>query len=204
MSGIGFLGIPELTDEAQSLFDEDVAEVGYVMNASKLWAYQPRTFSGFFDLMQATTSDHGLDIRQRGILVAACASALGDSYCSLSWGSKLAAATDASTASGVLLGQDEGLTTSEKAMASWARQVARDPNGTSAADVQSLRDAGFSDARIFAITVFVALRLAFSTVNDALGACPDAALRSTAAKGVHDAVTFGRPIDDETSGTRAR
>ena len=38
--------------------------------------------------------------------------------------------------------------------------------------MQALRDAGFDDAQIFAITVFVAARLAFSTVNDALGARP--------------------------------
>ncbi len=75
--------------------------------------------------------------------------------------------------------------------------VARDPNATTAADVQALRDVGCSDSKIFTITVFVALRLAFSTVNDALGLRPDAALRSTAPGLVRDAVTFGRPIEDE-------
>ncbi|MBB5774982.1 hypothetical protein [Nonomuraea jabiensis] len=40
------------------------------------------------------------------------------------------------------------------------------------------------------------LRIAFSTVNDALGARPDAALRSTAPRSVLEAVTFGRPIAD--------
>jgi len=46
------------------------------------------------------------------------------------------------------------------------------------------------------------MRIAFSTVNGALGACPDATFRSTAPQAVLDAVTFGRPIDDETAGTR--
>jgi hypothetical protein len=45
--------------------------------------------------------------------------------------------------------------------------------------------------------VFVALRLAFSTVNDALGVPPDAALRSSAPDTVLDTVTFGRAIADE-------
>ena len=84
-------------------------------------------------------------------------------------------------------------------MANWARKVARDPNGTSRTDVQALRDVGFSDPEIFAITVFVALRLAFSTVNDALGAAPDAALRSSSPPAVLEAVTFGRPIASSTS-----
>ena len=195
MTGIGFLSVPDQTAEAQSLFDEDVSELGYVMNSSRLWAYQPGTVTGIFDLTREATSANRLSVRQRGILVSACASTLGDSYCSLAWGSKLAHVSDAQTASGVLRGQDDALSPAELAMAVWARKVARDPNRTSAADVQELRDAGFSDSQIFAITVFVALRIAFSTVNDALGVCPDAALRSTAPQEVLDAVTFGRPID---------
>ena len=48
--------------------------------------------------------------------------------------------------------------------------------------------------RSFAITVFVALRIAFSTVNDALGARPDRQLGVDGAGGSPCAVTFGRPI----------
>lgn len=57
-----------------------------------------------------------------------------------------------------------------------------------------MRDAGFDDGQIFAITLFVALRIAFSTVNDALGALPDRALGEAAPAPVRDAVTFGRPL----------
>ncbi|MEJ7772074.1 MAG: hypothetical protein WKF51_09245 [Geodermatophilaceae bacterium] len=160
MSGIGFLGVPEFSLQGQRLFDDDIAEVGYVMNASRLWAYQPGTLNGLFDLMRDATAEHELDVRQRGILVAACASTLGDSYCSLSWGSMLAAASDAPTAAAVLRGDDDGLTTRERAMAGWARKVAGAPNATNAADVEQLREAGYSDVEVFAITVFVALRLA--------------------------------------------
>jgi hypothetical protein len=39
-------------------------------------------------MSQAFTAS-GLSFRQRGILVTAAASALGDSYCSLAWGGKL-------------------------------------------------------------------------------------------------------------------
>jgi hypothetical protein len=40
---------------------------------------------------------------------------------------------------------------------------------------------------------------AFLTVNDALGLRPDAALRVTAPLVVREAVTFGRPVAEETS-----
>ena len=94
----------------------------------------------------------------------------------------------------VLRGDDAALDGTERALARWARQLARDPNSTTAADVQALRAAGFDDAQIFAISVFVALRIAFSTVNDALGAQPDQQLASDAPAAVRDAVTFGRPV----------
>ena len=202
MTGTGFLGVPEHTAEAQRLFDKDVDEVGYVMNVSRLWAYAPASLTGLFDLITHTVQAQDFTIRQRGILVAACASAFGDSYCSLAWGRKLAAASDAPTAAGVLRGDDEELTGSERALAQWARKVARDPNRTSGADVQELRDAGYTDHQIFRITVFVALRITLSTVNDALGVSPDAQLRTAAPNAVLQAVTYGRPIAEagEVSG----
>ena len=126
--------------------------------------------------------------------MTAAASALGDSYCSLAWGGKLGTASDAATAAGVLNGSDAGLTDQEKAMAAWARKVATAPNATQAADVQALREAGFDDGQIFAVTAFVGLRLAFSTINDALGAQPDAPLAQALPAEVREAVTYGRPV----------
>jgi hypothetical protein len=65
--------------------------------------------------------------------------------------------------------------------------------GRRAVDVAALRDAGFDDAAIFAMTAYVA-RIAFSTVNDALGARPDALLGESVPDAVHAAVGYGRPI----------
>ncbi len=130
-----------------------------------------------------------------GILVTATASALGDAYCSLAWGGKLSASADPAIAASVLNGDDEELTEVEAAMASWARRVVQAPNGATAADVQELRDAGLDDSQIFAVTTIVALRLAFSTINDALGATPDHELRDRTPEAGLDAVPYGRPMD---------
>jgi alkylhydroperoxidase family enzyme len=156
-----FLNEPPVSAEVQALFDEDLADGGYVWNVSRLWAHQPDTLRRLFELMSQAFKPSGLSFRQRGILVAAAASALGDSYCS------------------------------------WARQVARDPNATTPADIQALRDTGLDDGQIFAITGFVALRLAFSTINDALGAQPDAQLARSLPREVREAVTYGRPVAQE-------
>jgi hypothetical protein len=82
-------------------------------------------------------------------------------------------------------------------MAAWARKVATDPNATTPAEIQALRDAGLDDGQIFAVTAFVALRLAFATVNDALGAQPDAQLARSLPPQVREAVTYGRPAAQE-------
>ena len=189
-----FLDEPPVSAEVQALFDEDLAEGGYVWNVSRLWAHQPETVKQLFELMSQAFRPSGLSFRQRGILVTAAASALGDSYCSLAWGGKLGEVSDAGLAAGVLTGSDAGLTAQEHAIAAWARKVARDPNATAPADVQELRDAGLDDGQIFAITAFVALRLAFSMINDSLGAQPDAQLARSLPREVREAVTYGRPV----------
>jgi uncharacterized peroxidase-related enzyme len=178
----------------QALYDEDLADGGFVWNVTRLWAHQPETVQQLFELMSQAFRASGLGFRQRGILVTATASALGDSYCSLAWGGKLGKASDPALAAGVLNGSDAGLTDQEKAMAAWARKVAADPNATTPADIQELRESGLDDGQIFAITTFVALRLAFSTVNDSLGAQPDAQLAQSLPAEVVEAVTYGRPV----------
>jgi len=189
-----FLGEPPVSPQVQALYDDDLAGGGYVWNVSRLWAHQPGTLQRLFELMSQAFTPSGLNFRQRGILVTATASALGDSYCSLAWGAKLGQASDAATAAGVLNGSDAALTDQETAMATWARKVTRDPNATTPADIQALRDSGLDDGQIFAITSFVALRLAFSTINDSLGAQPDAQLALSVPREVSEAVTYGRPI----------
>jgi hypothetical protein len=120
-----FLNEPSVSPKVQALFDEDLTEDGYVWNGSRLWAHQPDTLNRLFELMSQAFRPGGLRFRQRGILVTAAASALGDSYCSLAWGGKLGKASDAALAAEVLAGSETMLTGQEQAMAAWARKVAK-------------------------------------------------------------------------------
>jgi alkylhydroperoxidase family enzyme len=192
---VGFLEMPEVSDAAQRMFDEDVEDYGFVMNASRLWAYAPEVCERLFELLGSVTKLGSLSLRQRGILVAAAASTRGDAYCSLAWGKKLADVSSAALAGSVLRGSDDGLDDAERTLAAWARRVVADPNGITDGNVDELRNAGFSDTQIFAITVYVAGRLAFSTVNDALGPLPDRELAASVPHEVRDAVHYGRPAE---------
>ncbi len=192
LSRSGFLGAPPHSPAAQRLFDEDVEGGGYVTNVSRLWAHLPSALNDLSDLMGETTRAASLSSTQRAVLVTAAASALGDSYCSLAWGKRLSEATTPEIAAAVIEGGTEGLDETEQALARWARLVTTSPNSVSAEDVQAVRDVGFDDPQILAITAFVALRLAFSTVNDALGSIPDGELREATPEPVRSAVAFGR------------
>ncbi|WP_117000910.1 methyltransferase domain-containing protein [Desertimonas flava] len=189
----GFLAVPDTTEELQRSYEHDVETIGFVMNASRAWAHSPDVHDALFGLLDRVARSCSLTFRQRGILVTACASAHGDSYCSLAWGLKLATHSGPDVAAGVLRGDDTELDAKERALATWARRVAGDPNGTVAEDLDDLRAAGYDDAAILAITTFVALRIAYSTINGALGVHPDREL-ADAPRPVVDAVRWGRPI----------
>src|SRR6202453_4902671 len=109
-----FLEEPPVSAPVQALYDEDLAEDGYVSNVSRLWAHQPESLRQLFGLMSEAFTPSGLALRQRGILVTAAASALGDSYCSMAWGAKVSRAAGARVAGAALHGSDAGLTDQEK------------------------------------------------------------------------------------------
>ncbi len=69
-----FLKEPPVSDQVQELYNDDLADSGYVWNVSRLWAHQPDTLKRLFELMSAAFTPSGLTYRQRGILVAAAAS----------------------------------------------------------------------------------------------------------------------------------
>lgn len=186
-----FLAEPEPSHDAQRLFDADLEGDGFVMNLTRVWARDPSCLTGFHDLIGHVSRD--LTMRQKGILVSATASTLGDSYCSLAWGRRLADEVGGPAAAGVLRGDDAALDPGDQALARWARKVTQDPNATTADDVAALRAAGFDDDQVLAVTAYVALRIAFSTVNDALGVHPDVEVAERAPDEVRATVTWGRP-----------
>jgi alkylhydroperoxidase family enzyme len=189
----GFLAVPASPD-AERLYASDLSSQGYVDNLTRTWAHLPSAYDALFDLLRQASQASGLTLRQRSVLVSAMASTLGDAYCSLAWGTRLATEAGAELAGAVLRGSDDLLDPAERVLAGWARKVTRDPNGTTVDDVTELRAAGFEDRQIFAITLFVALRIAFATVNDALGPRPDRELAAAAPAQVREAVTYGRPV----------
>jgi alkylhydroperoxidase family enzyme len=191
-SAAGFLSEPLPSAEVERLYAQDLEGSGYVARLTRLWAHSPRALDSLSELLGLVVAQAGLSYRQRALLVSAAASAMSDSYCSLAWGTKLAAASDSAIASEILGGRSR-LPREDRVLVTWARTVVRDPNSTTPSDVDELRSLGFDDRQFLALTIYLGLRVAFSTVNDALGAAPDAELAERAPRAVRDRVTFGRP-----------
>jgi uncharacterized peroxidase-related enzyme len=190
---MSFLDDAPESDAAKATFDADRNDDGYVGNHTRLWAWRPDLRSDFFALRSGVMSSSSLTDTDWAVLVTSTASELGDSYCSLAWGGRLATATDAATAAAVIAGRaTPALSDRQRALADWARQLVRDPNATTQADVDRLRGVGLDDREIFDATAFIAFRLAFSTINDALGAVPDEQLKERVPPAVRAAVDFGR------------
>ena len=189
----GFLPDPPPSEAVDRMYAADLDAQGYVAHLTQLWATCPEALHLLSQTLGLAGHLGGLDFRQRQLLITAGASAMGDSYCSLAGGDRLAAAATSETAAAVIGGATESLSASDAALVSWARRMARDPNATTQADVDELRTLGFDDGQVFAVTLYVALRLAFATVNDTLGAAPDPELAERVPPAVLDAVSFGRP-----------
>ncbi len=172
------------------------------MNLTRAWAWRPDVFEGFAALRSLLTTKSSLGKRDQAVIVCATAAQLGDSYCSLAWGKTLAEEAGAASAAAIICASsDQQLHARDEALARWARRVVSDPNGTSAQDLDALRSAGLSEREIFEATVFIAFRLAFSTVNDALGVQPDWQLAESVPEAVAAAVAFGRPVAAKPTGS---
>jgi alkylhydroperoxidase family enzyme len=188
-----FLNEPS-TSEAAAYLEKERAGSGYVMNFERAWAWRPDLAEGFALVRKQLVERSHLTPREVALLTCTTARVLGDSYCSLAWGIKLAGIRGPAAAAEVLRGVDPPASTlREVALRQWAEQIVRDPNGAAVRQVEDLRAVGLSDREIFEATVHVAFRLAFSAINDALGARPDHQLMSAAPAEVRAVVTYGRP-----------
>jgi len=195
----GFLAAAPLTDHVATMFRSDLEVQGYVANLTRVWAHSPEALGALSYVMGQALEIGRLDGTDRALITTVTAASMRDSYCSMAFGSRLARVLGDEVAAAVVSGDDSGLDQRHRALAAWTRRVVRDSSSTTPDDVDELRRAGLEDQQIYAVTLFVAMRLAFSTVNSALGAGPDAALVSRAPLALRQAVDFGRPGDADVS-----
>ncbi|MET0863255.1 MAG: hypothetical protein ABWZ98_02865 [Nakamurella sp.] len=188
-----FLSAPPPSDKARAFYDEDRESQGYVDNLTRLWCWRPELMEQFFSLRRTLAGGSGLSAVDLAVLNVAAAAACHSAYCALAKGIQLARLTDVQQATQVVSGVNDGLDPRSAALSRWAHRVVAHPAETTAADVDQLRAVGLNDQQIFSATLEIALRQAFATVNDALGAEPDQQLADRAPAALRAAVNYGRP-----------
>ena len=148
----------------------------YLPNYARVFCHRPQVMQAWAEL-QSVLRGH-LDARAYGLVTLAAALAIHSSYCALAHAGKLLKHyfTQQEMIAIIRGGEDSPLSTAEKAMMQLARKVALNASTVSAADIQLLRDAGFTEAGIFDVVAAAAARCFFAKVPDALGVRPDAAL----------------------------
>lgn len=188
-----FLSEAPPTPAQESAYADEVKSDGYVWNVTRLWSWRSDFKVCFGELRSALVEASTLTDREKAVLNTAAAAARKDSYCSLAWGPRLAALSDETTAAQVLAAEPApALSEREAVLAEWARLMVRDANATTEADVERLRAAGLNDREIFEATAVVALRIAFTAINGALGAAPDPQLAEAASDRIRATVDYGR------------
>jgi uncharacterized peroxidase-related enzyme len=187
-----FIDSPAPSAATSAMYENNAKSQGFTMNFTRAWAWRPDIFDGFVALRTQLVAQSTLSKREQAVMVCAMASELGDAYCSLAWGKTLSQEAGPDVAAAVINGDSGSLADRDRALADWARKLVADPNSTSQADIDRLHSTGLSDREIFEATVFIAFRLAFSTVNDALGIAPDWQVAAAAPPQVRASVDYGR------------
>lgn len=172
-SSVPLLGEAPASAAAAELSSGDLEGLGFLTNVTRLWMHDPSAWDQLFSLIGTTAQTAGLSVAERGVATVVGTSLAGDSYCPLAWGHKLAGATTPEVAASVLRGSDELLDDRGRAISAWARTLASDPRSATTADLDQLAKVGFDSAQILRLTLFISLRIAFATVNGALGARPE-------------------------------
>jgi uncharacterized peroxidase-related enzyme len=179
---------------AEELYEQDLANQGYVPNYTRLFAWRPEVYRAWQQLNGEIKQN--MDLRRYELATLAAARELKSSYCALAHGKVLRDRflPAEQVRDAVVDHRRAGLEPLDVAVMDFAGKVTRSPASVTSDDVQCLRDAGLSDQDILDVTLATAARCFFSTVLEALGAEPDPAYVDMLEPDLREALTVGRPI----------
>jgi uncharacterized peroxidase-related enzyme len=183
----------EAEGPARDMYENVERRLGYVPNWARPFSLRPAVRDGWAALLSSITAN--LPQRTFELATLAAARALRNSYCSLAHGKVLAEKVfDAPSVTAIATGVPGGpLEPRERAMMAFATRVALHADRISPADVDALREHGWSDEEIFDIAAAAAARCFFAKLLDALGVQADASYRELD-PALREALTVGRPV----------
>ena len=163
----------DATGEVAALYEDEIADQGYVSNSAAVFSLRPGVIPGWIGLKNAITAE--MDGRRYELVTFAAARRLRSSYCMLAHGSVLLERFyDADALLRIALDHHvAGLDEVDVAIMDLAEKVAGDASAVAQEDVDRLRELGLTDAEVFDVVAAAAARAFFTKVVDGLGGQPD-------------------------------
>ena len=193
MAFIETLAASDTDDEVRAMYERQQAHYGYLPNYAKVFCYRPELMRLWAQL-QSGIKRH-MDKRRFELVTFAAAHALRSTLCSLAHGKALTEFFSSEDVQAIARGEvPQSLSDAEAAMVAFGRKVARDASAVTSADVERLKQHGFSDAEVFDIVATAAGRAFFSKVVESLGVEADPPFHAMNSE-FRQALTVGRPLD---------
>ncbi len=164
----------DATGELAELYQQEIASMGFVMEATKCWSARPDIILPMEKLIQQIRDGFSLGLLEFRLITFVAAQHVPSSYCSHVYFRALSQ----------VLGREQtlsihrdfrkaGLSEQRVEMLAYTEQICRDASRITQADIQRLRDVGFSDLNIADIALAASFRNFLSRYFDAVGAMPE-------------------------------
>lgn len=185
----------EATGEVAKIYRQEIDASGYVPESTRALTIRPDVLAAYTSFVGAIRGGFTLPARDWRLITLVAAKHIPSTYCSLAYGKGLLG--DLGSPEAVLAVQRDfrqaGLMPRDVAMLEYAEKVTVAASKIEQADVDRLREHGFSDAQISDIALCAAWRNFISRFFDAVGAMPDDEYRALDPS-FRDALCVGRPF----------
>ncbi|HZO29162.1 MAG TPA: peroxidase-related enzyme [Chloroflexota bacterium] len=185
----------EATGEVAKIYRQEIDASGYVPESTRALTTRPDVLAAYTSFVGAIRGGFTLPARDWRLITLVAAKHIPSTYCSLAYGKGLLG--DLGSPEAVLAVQRDfrqaGLSPRDVAMLEYAEKVTVAASKIEQADVDRLREHGFSDAQISDIALCAAWRNFISRFFDAVGAMPDDEYRALDPS-FRDPLCVGRPF----------
>lgn len=165
------IGPGEATGELASLYNAELKSMGHVMQATECWSARPDIIVPVERLLHQIRDGFSLGLLNFRLITFVAAQHVPSSYCSHVYFRALSGMIGREKALAVKRNyRTAGLDKQTVEMLAYAEQITRDASRITEADIQRLRNVGFTDLNIADIALAASFRSFMSRYFDAVGA----------------------------------
>lgn len=161
----------EAENEVASVYADELASMGRVMQATQCWSARPDILAPVEDLLHQIRDGFSLGLTNFRLITLVAAKYVPSSYCSQVYFKTLSTMIGREQTLAVYRDyRNAGLTGQQVAMLAYVEQITVDASRITQADIDNLRAAGFTDLNIADIALAASFRNFLSRYFDAVGA----------------------------------